>query len=461
MMNITVTTATLLLFTMTLISAVHGWTINPISTVILPPPSSRYCSTINSSNNAIDVLVRRQRSQQQQQQQQRQSRLFVLSASSTSSSTDTSTTDVDCDQQQQQQDGDGEYDYDKCIIDEDILLSNCAELESFISSATASKTGITTTTITTTTTATTATMNIPNNNNDNAKSSSCFSRSTTRGLSSTVKGLIMSAVLFFTLSTAQIVFAVIGNSLALRADAGAMYADVVVYVIAIYCESIPESKARYKRIFTLVVSFLSTIILLSITIKFTYDGSIGISNRIAVHNSMDDASANGTVMIIFGVLNMLIDLSCLFYGVLLPRLRKKKMEQNNNNDTDNDDEDNGELNVNTMAAYAHVAADLIRSTATIIAAVIILLKAPFYQFADDVSSLVANVTIILGCTVGLWEWWCKLQHHHHVNKNDCLLLEEQQEKDATDNTDDSDNNFSDDDMYVTTKLQHKFTAFKE
>ena len=271
----------------------------------------------------------------------------------------------------------------------------------------------------------------------------------------------MSAVLFFTLSTAQIVFAVIGNSLALRADAGAMYADVVVYVIAIYCESIPESKARYKRIFTLVVSFLSTIILLSITIKFTYEGSIGISNRIAVHNSMDDASANGTVMIIFGVLNMFIDLSCLFYGVLLPRLRKKKMEQNNNNDTDNDDEDNGELNVNTMAAYAHVAADLIRSTATIIAAVIILLKAPFYQFADDVSSLVANVTIILGCTVGLWEWWCKLQHHHHVNKNDCLLLEEQQEKDATDNTDDSDNNFSDDDMYVTTKLQHKFTAFKE
>ena len=304
-------------------------------------------------------------------------------------------------------------------------------------------------------------MNIPNNNNnDNAKSSSCFSRST-RGLSSTVKGLIMSAVLFFTLSTAQIVFAVIGNSLALRADAGAMYADVVVYVIAIYCESIPESKARYKRIFTLVVSFLSTIILLSITIKFTYEGSIGISNRIAVHNSMDDASANGTVMIIFGVLNMFIDLSCLFYGVLLPRLRKKKMEQNNNNDTDNDDEDNGELNVNTMAAYAHVAADLIRSTATIIAAVIILLKAPFYQFADDVSSLVANVTIILGCTVGLWEWWCKLQHHHHVNKDDCLLLEEQQEKDATDNTDDSDNNFSDDDMYVTTKLQHKFTAFKE
>ena len=129
-MNIIVTSL-LLIFTMTLILAVHGWTINNNPTaVILPPPSSRYCSTINN-NNAVDVPVRQQH--QQQRSQQCQSRLFVLSAISASTSTDTDPTEVDCDQQQQQQDG--EYDYEECIIDEDMLLFDCADLKSFIGSA--------------------------------------------------------------------------------------------------------------------------------------------------------------------------------------------------------------------------------------------------------------------------------------------------------------------------------------
>jgi len=353
----------------------------------------------------------------------------------------------------------------------------------------------------------------------------------------------MSAILFFTLSTAQIVFAVIGNSLALMADAAAMYVDVVLYVTAIYCESIPKSKARYKRIVTLVVSFISIVILLGLCIKFTIDGAVGVSNRIAVQYSMeaaaaaasedvslggrdvygrnsttgvgevglpwlvellqnrsqsddglmksnlyngitatlyngilpsnttleeagcdnigagdscdmDDEAADGATLMIFGVIGLLIDLACLFYGVVLPRLRNKKRKQNINDDDDDgdgdddddDDNDNGELNVNTMAAYAHVAADLIRSATAIIAAALIITKTPGYQFADDVASLVANVTIILGCTVALWEWWCELQHHHHVSKDECSLsAEEQQKIDTTNMTDDSDNNSNDDD----------------
>ncbi|OEU06599.1 plastid terminal oxidase-like protein [Fragilariopsis cylindrus CCMP1102] len=123
MMNIIVTA-------LSLISAVHGWTINnnPTAVLLSLPSSSRYCSRIN---NAVDVLVRQQQQRQSPQQRQASRLCVVLSASSTASSTDTSptsiTTDVDCDQQQ---------DYDECIIDEDMLLSDCAELESFISSAT-------------------------------------------------------------------------------------------------------------------------------------------------------------------------------------------------------------------------------------------------------------------------------------------------------------------------------------
>ena len=132
MMNIIVTA-------LSLISAVHGWTINNPTAVLLSlPSSSRYCSRIN---NAVDVLVRQQQQRRSPPQQRQSSRLcVVLSASSTASSTDTfPPTDVDCDQQH--------GDYDECIIDEDMLLSDCAELESFISSASAaSKTGITTTT---------------------------------------------------------------------------------------------------------------------------------------------------------------------------------------------------------------------------------------------------------------------------------------------------------------------------
>ena len=108
MMNIIVTA-------LSLISAVHGWTINSTPTAVLLslPSSSWYCSRIN---NAVDVPLVRQQQRQSPQQRQSSRLCVVLSASSTASSTDTSTTDVDSDQQQQQQ-----YDYDECIIDEDRL----------------------------------------------------------------------------------------------------------------------------------------------------------------------------------------------------------------------------------------------------------------------------------------------------------------------------------------------------
>merc|ERR1711966_377524 len=115
-------------------------------------------------------------------------------------------------------------------------------------------------------------------------------------------------------------------------------------------------------------------------------------------------------MIVFGLLGMVIDLGCLLYGVIMPKCKKA-------NNAAEDDGNNEELNANTMAAYAHVAADLIRSTATIVAAILILTNTGA-AYADDGASVVANVTIILGCVLGFWEWKSELKEHYELCKEE-------------------------------------------
>ena len=375
-------------------------------------------------------------------------------------------------------------------------------------------------------------------------SSSCMDK--LKKMNPQVKGLVLSAVLFGALSTAQIIYAFIGNSLALLADACAMWVDVVLYITAICVEMIPDHKAQTKRKITLIVSFISMAVLLGLTTKFTVDGIRGISNSVSCQNMLDatttdksklakngittideyntdgtissfpvdnldkfgrvpdnttnnditigiglpwlvnqleqrsltpdgmelmksnlyngitytmysgilpknvthddagcenlgagttcDAddydvngrmpTASGTIMIVFGLLGLLIDSGCLLYGVIMPKCKKHKEKQhdtdNKKDDNDDDDDDDDdydddshELNANTMAAYAHVAADLIRSTATIIAAILILTNTGA-SYADNGASVVANVTIILGCTLGFWEWKSELFEHFEL-----------------------------------------------
>lgn len=83
----------------------------------------------------------------------------------------------------------------------------------------------------------------------------------------------------------------------------------------------------------------------------------------------------------------LIDLICLGYA----------KEEN---------EPEEEKNMNTLEALAHVATDFVRSSATIIAASVIIHYngGDNSMVADGIAGMAASVTIVLGSLLGFYEW---------------------------------------------------------
>jgi len=320
--------------------------------------------------------------------------------------------------------------------------------------------------------------------------SSCKAKKQCFGnLSSNVKSLALSTVLFTSITVAQIIFGTSVNSLALLADAAAMAVDVVCYVAAIYGEMIPETKAAFKRNYQLSTSFISISILFALSIYFVYESATGLQSIEPIEWSksaatqlgnplldpygrdaatgtveyglpgtvqmlqslsapggilarrgfnfngisstyyngilptgisdeeacpdigpmdkcdQDDAAGSGEVILAFGLVGLLIDLICLGYAFWPLSSKKKDIDIKAKEEKDGD-----EKNMNTLAALAHVAADLIRSGASIIAgAYIITNPGDASAAADNIAGLVASVTIVLGALLGYYEWHNELR----------------------------------------------------
>jgi len=243
------------------------------------------------------------------------------------------------------------------------------------------------------------------------------------------------AVLTGCLSTIQVGFAIAVNSLALKSDAAAMYADVALYICAVYGESIPKEYVNYKRIYSLTVSLASLLILTFISILFLLEAIHGIKKQIKVQKEsltlMTDSSDNddevGPAMIIFGLLWMFFDVSCFVYAFSLPiccchnntdntstkpiitEIDSILLSNEYNSQREKEFEGKEKTTMNVMAAYAHVAADLTRSIVSTGAGIYILAKKPGYQFADDGASCCVCITIIIGCLFALYEWTCTLK----------------------------------------------------
>ena len=237
-------------------------------------------------------------------------------------------------------------------------------------------------------------------------------------LSSNMKGLIVNTVLFTCITVAQLVFGLMVNSTgtlfgltmlilsllahhiyrmlsltltnlrsilaALIADSAAMFVDVACYLSAIVGEVIPSEKPRTKRIYALVVSFISVSILFAVSVFFLKDS---IEEIITAEGPA--TRDTGVIMIIFSSVGLLIDIVCLGYAFWWPKFQKKRESAGANAHTPpanldqiaasntsaaimstmrrrstiilhvdhlNDEGIDGEIhNINTIAAYAHTA----------------------------------------------------------------------------------------------------------
>ena len=104
-----------------------------------------------------------------------------------------------------------------------------------------------------------------------------------------------------------------------------MFVDVACYIFAIGGEAINPEKARTKRIYALIVSFLSLAVLFALSVFFLYGSIYDVVNpppptdEVAVYNT-------GLVMLMFGIFGILIDVGCLAYAFWWPKYKKRKEE---------------------------------------------------------------------------------------------------------------------------------------
>ena len=79
---------------------------------------------------------------------------------------------------------------------------------------------------------------------------------------------------------------------ALIADAAAMFVDVVCYLFAIGGEAINPEKARTKRIYALIVSFLSLAVLFALSVYFLKESIDGLVNKARARRSKSKIAAS-------------------------------------------------------------------------------------------------------------------------------------------------------------------------
>ena len=88
-------------------------------------------------------------------------------------------------------------------------------------------------------------------------------------------------------------------------------------------------KARTKRIYALVVSFVSLGILFSLSVYFLYETVDEAVNLGVVEEELEVEAETldpGIVMVVFGAIGFLIDAVCLAYAFWWPKYKKRKEE---------------------------------------------------------------------------------------------------------------------------------------
>jgi Co/Zn/Cd efflux system component len=221
----------------------------------------------------------------------------------------------------------------------------------------------------------------------------------------------------------QISFAIQAKSSAMIADSIAMLIDSLTYLCNMVAEnlksrpfstyemSLPLTLLHYRRklhrlYLELFPPLISVTTLLSLT-YLTFKSSIRLLLGPATE---DDPEPNATIMVIFSILNLLLDAVNVFYfakvdqAIIKPigfdTLTEESLlisdesttSEDDNTSTENDDEHDDQhahlINLNMCSAWTHVFADTCRSIA-------VLLAGSLVYFCDNLSSTKADAAAAL------------------------------------------------------------------
>jgi len=207
------------------------------------------------------------------------------------------------------------------------------------------------------------------------------------------KTFFLAFVMFTTITSAQVVGALIANSNALLEDCASMALDAVTYLFNIAGECRPEPNNRKRQRNQLISSGLSFGALLGITVYFLQDA---IQTLASGDFSGDDV--NAYVVFGFAVAGLLFDLICLapyiYYGC--PCFKKAG--------DDDEDVDADAEKMNLCSALMHVSADLMRSTTTFTESILIWAFGIDGDKCDVYATVIVSATILVGMMKPLYDW---------------------------------------------------------
>mmetsp|Transcript_16 Transcript_16/g.19 ORF Transcript_16/g.19 Transcript_16/m.19 type:complete len:320 (+) Transcript_16:103-1062(+) len=226
--------------------------------------------------------------------------------------------------------------------------------------------------------------------------------------------LLTAFVLFSTITVVQWFFAQIANSNALKADCTSMGVDAIAFLGNLFAECLPQDSAIGKRRIELTMSGISHMLLLGFTISFILEG---IDD--AQVQDDDGQAVNGYIVLAFAIGGLLFDsislLSYKYFGHEESsdnmELAKKELMDDHPaiEDIPKQDDLTCGINTNMCAALLHVLSDLLRSTTTLIEAIIIITISDrggdiCSTQADGIATLAVCSIIVIGASGALLTW---------------------------------------------------------
>ena len=159
------------------------------------------------------------------------------------------------------------------------------------------------------------------------------------------KNLLISVVLNFTITIAQVIGGIISNSLALLSDALHNLSDGIAVLIAYIAYRIGKKKSNYRNTFgfrraEILAALLNSVVLIAISFYLFIE---------AFEHYMNPEPVNGLIMFIVAVVGLLANLA----AVLLLKKDSKK-------------------SLNIKAAYVHLLGDTLSSVAVVIGGILII-----------------------------------------------------------------------------------------
>lgn len=238
--------------------------------------------------------------------------------------------------------------------------------------------------------------------------------------------LMVLIVLFLTISTAQLVASYAAHSLALRADCVSMYVDALSYTGNLVAEL--HRNDKFKPVIVLAFSGVSLALLVAFTAMFFIE-ALTVLTASADDDGGDDV--NGWIVLVFALFGLLFDAVGLvvyrIYGGSASDPRDSLVRVSDV--VPAPDDVVGDLaartDINMCSALLHVLSDLMRSTTTLIEAVVILCVSGVNSSkADALATTVVCTLIVPGCLGGMIMWFKSLRNY--LRNSDKTLLDEDQ-----------------------------------